>query len=937
MIDDKVGQASEGANPVDEIRKNRSAIFNVEAKASGRSDATKDRSDSLGFDPIGIALSGGGIRSATFSLGVVQAIALAPAQVQAQAAPPSAAPLAAGAAFTQSLLSRFDYLSTVSGGGYIGSFVASLFVPRRLRAPKDHDAAPTASDAIVAADDAVRSLCVDPPGRISTGSSGAAPSETHGFPLSWLRENGRYLSPTGAGDMAYAAALDLRNWVAIHYVVGTMLVALFAAMAFAHALVWPFVGQQAYAQIQVLFGVNVWYSPLLWVALAPLVACVLPVGLAFWFTYPSRSSGPKPWNMAVASIIAIDVLLLLLLFADVFFAPGVGLASGRRLILLSGVLVLTLSLCWYGVDLRTDAKAAVTAHPTGRPKCESPLEAREALSRQRVRTTRQLTTWLQVTLILFGLGIVETLGQTIYLAMLGEGARGTAFWSTSGLAAALAWVTKTITKLSSAPKEGSWTNRISLELVGGILGVLIFALIAVAWSCFVTWIVWDGASPTASGDSGSVGGVSFVLFIFSVGLAWVTGRFPGFINLSSLQSFYSARLTRAYLGASNGVRAAALSDADPARHTSAGGARLKNTLSAAEPAPGDDVELAEYWDAESKTPKSLAPLHLINVTLAKTVDPAEQLVQRDRKGQPLCVSPLGFAIDGVHNNFRQVGTDSQIQRNLSVGQWVGVSGAAASTGLGRQTSLGLSLLLGAANVRLGTWWQSNASGVATIDPGWRSRFRTQAYLLDEFTAKFYGLRRPWQYMTDGGHFENLGLYELLRPERKLRLVLAVDASADPRFEFADLANLIRLARIDHKVEVEVQRGFDDPRQKLPEIFGKVFGTPEDFRQQLKDERTNGKRNGHATQCGLLLKATHRDWELPCWIVLIKPRVLTDSPEDVKQYAVAHPEFPHESTADQFFDEGQWESYRKLGLSNAQHVLASAVREGLETLVQLKFT
>ncbi|MEP7100831.1 MAG: hypothetical protein ABI781_09995, partial [Burkholderiales bacterium] len=367
------------------------------------------------------------------------------------------------------------------------------------------------------------------------------------------------------------------------------------------------------------------------------------------------------------------------------------------------------------------------------------------------------------------------------------------------------------------------------------------------------------------------------------------------------------RLTRAYLGASNGTRSAA--------------APGDKRLSAAEPAPGDDVALADYWNGETRQPKSLAPLHLINVTLAKTVDPAEQLVQRDRKGQPLCVSPLGFAIDGVRNPFRQVGDDSQIQRNLSVGQWVGVSGAAASTGLGRQTSLGMSLLLGAANVRLGTWWQSNAQGVATREIGLRDSFKTQAYLLDEFSAKFYGLRRPWQYMTDGGHFENLALYELLRPERKLRFVVAVDATGDPSFGFADLANLIRLARIDHKVEVAVQRGLEDPQ------LAEVFGAPEDFRRVSSE--------GTATPCAVLLKATHGDARLPCWIVLIKPRVLPGSPEDVRQYAIAHPEFPHQSTADQFFDEAQWESYRKLGLDNMRRVLAPKVRRALQTYTEIE--
>ena len=82
-------------------------------------------------DLWGLALSGGGIRSATYSLGVLQAIAQARRPVKPKAeerqraanlvAPSQAHPLA-GQVFRESMLSRFDYLSTVSGGGYIGGF-----------------------------------------------------------------------------------------------------------------------------------------------------------------------------------------------------------------------------------------------------------------------------------------------------------------------------------------------------------------------------------------------------------------------------------------------------------------------------------------------------------------------------------------------------------------------------------------------------------------------------------------------------------------------------------------------------------------------------------------------------------------------------------------------------------------------------------------------
>ncbi|MEP7101323.1 MAG: hypothetical protein ABI781_12495, partial [Burkholderiales bacterium] len=529
---------------IDALRERRRAVFNASAN-----HPAAEPPGPVPDDSCGIALSGGGIRSATFSLGVMQAIAQAPAQVEDE--PTALVPSApAGSVFARSFLSRFDYLSTVSGGGYLGSFVASLFIPRRL-APTDGNPPSLPTDSASAADLAVQTLAVDPPGRISTGASGGTRS-TSSFPLAWLRENGRYLSPTGGGDMAYAAALDLRNWVAIHYVVGTLLVALFSAVAVGRALVWYLTGIDCLVTYTLL-GIEVWLSPIFWLALVPLLIGVLPIGLAFWFTYPSRGGGPKAWNSAVVSIIAIELVLVLLYAADLDAQAFVGPVSGRRLPLLIAIVVLALSLVWYAYDLRRDDKAgqAAPAIPGTPPKPE------EAVSRQRVLSTRQLTAWLQVTGVLLLLGIIETIGQTIYLDRQGDGGLGAGLWGTSGAAAALAWVTKTVSKLASSTNEGSWLKKLPMGLIGGVVGILIFALIAVAWSYVVTWIVWDGDLPALAGRQGDVLAVCVALFVVAIGLAWVTGRFPGFINLSSLQSFYSARLTRAYLGASNGTRSAA--------------------------------------------------------------------------------------------------------------------------------------------------------------------------------------------------------------------------------------------------------------------------------------------------------------------------------------------------------------------------------------------
>ena len=272
-------------------------------------------------------------------------------------------------------------------------------------------------------------------------------------------------------------------------------------------------------------------------------------------------------------------------------------------------------------------------------------------------------------------------------------------------------------------------------------------------------------------------------------------------------------------------------------------------------------------------------------------------------------------------------TDEELRRPLTLGAWIGTSGAAFSTGIGRETSLGVSLLLGAANVRLGTWWESSLGRPA--GPGLVTRltdkvFRTQTYLLHEFTAQFHGLARPWQYLSDGGHFENTALYELLRPERQVRLIVACDNGADPQYRFTDLANLIRLVRIDMQIELEVDDGVMGDQVLAP-----LFGVPDDFRPREKGERS--AEAAAREPVALLLRATPAGRRQPSsWIVLLKPRVRRDSAADVREYAGRRPDFPQESTIDQFFDEAQWESYRKLARDNAALVLQGAVWQALES-------
>jgi hypothetical protein len=220
--------------------------------------------------------------------------------------------------------------------------------------------------------------------------------------------------------------------------------------------------------------------------------------------------------------------------------------------------------------------------------------------------------------------------------------------------------------------------------------------------------------------------------------------------------------------------------------------------------------------------------------------------------------------------------------------------------------------------RLGRWWRTGIRAdhiePKKRDTGIRWYFSTQRYLLCEFLARFYGTRRARQYLSDGGHFENTAVYELLRPGRKVSLIVCCDCGADPEYKFDDLANLARLARIDHGLELEV-----DMDAAGDDILGKVFGTFSDFQAGV-GKPIDGK-------CAVLVKVSGR--RLPgeparphAHIVVLKPRILENSSIDLRNYKAQHPSFPQQPTSDQFFDEAQWESYRRLGRDIATRVFPS---------------
>lgn len=306
------------------------------------------------------------------------------------------------------------------------------------------------------------------------------------------------------------------------------------------------------------------------------------------------------------------------------------------------------------------------------------------------------------------------------------------------------------------------------------------------------------------------------------------------------------------------------------------------------------------------------PLHLVNMTLNLASDP--ELAWQDRKGESFTVSPLhagsGDPILGYRPTDYPVDGEKRYggDNGISLGTAMAISGAAASPNMGYHSSPVVTFLLTLFNARLG-WWLGNPGekGGATY-PDYYVK-KPVAWLLRELRGRT-NRTAEYVYLSDGGHFENLGLYEVVR--RRCRYVVVSDAGCDPAASFEDLGNAIRKIRIDMGIPIEFPQGI-----------------PIYSRKQSAEDKESGKETRHYAVARIGYSKVDRDADghpqEDGWLLYLKPAVYGDEPLDVRNYATKHDEFPHETTADQWFSEAQLESYRALGLYSVSQALPESDR------------
>ena len=305
------------------------------------------------------------------------------------------------------------------------------------------------------------------------------------------------------------------------------------------------------------------------------------------------------------------------------------------------------------------------------------------------------------------------------------------------------------------------------------------------------------------------------------------------------------------------------------------------------------------------------PFHVVNIAL--NVVASGRLAWQERKAEPFTATPLhcGTAtFSGTSANslgYRPTRDYASLHGGLTLGTALAISGAAASPNMGYHSSPMVSLLLALFNVRLG-WWLGNP-GL----PGEKS-FQTEGpqIAIKPFVFEMFGQTtdtRRYVYLSDGGHFENLGLYEMVR--RRCRCIVVSDAGCDPNYGFEDLGNAVRKIAIDLGVYIE---------------FGKL-------RALKKRSPDNSVIEGTYYALGVIDYKTAPDENPnaePGYVLYIKPGYHGTEGAGIVAYATANAAFPHESTIDQFFSESQFESYRTLGFEIMDSVLAEATKN-VETI------
>jgi len=813
----------------------------------------------------GLALSGGGIRSATFNLGVMEALR------------------------NLDILRKIDYLSTVSGGGYTGAWLAGN-VKRT-------------------------------PFFLSKGTNW---SES----ISHLRKFSNYLSPhVGilSADTWTMVLIWIRNTMLIQLTVFATILCLLAGVRVAKLIFdwWPEYGTKEVSiasLVLAIFGISInlfridgapdwlrWFrfgqTRTQWMIVVPLWLMSLLTGSTMWkWSHEVKYLSHEGYGEILKFAYTEWWIYLSVSGVCLWIVAGLTLACRGWLRVVAGLAVavasiaaMYLALCgimlmfqgWSGpysaycsaYCIQFGWIAFVWAPPLLLATFSLTIVLfLGLLSRQSLEWTREWWTRLGAWLAIYGAGVLAISLATVYgpmlMSILAGIDTGHIKWGAAG-----AWVLTTALGLISGggpqTKGDDGTPSIKAMILNAVakfaavsfIAGIILLLSAVLQLFFAA--VEDLRKFPQGMDYWQVFGAvpPWLILATLVGLCIVTSLFAWRfdINIFSLNSFYRNRLVRCYLGAT----------------------RWGPNVRKPQPFTGfdenDDLPLKELRVASAGLPYR-GPFPIVNC--AVNLGGSSDLALHTRHSASFSMTPLFCGADRAYigyiptqlGRFTYAGTG-----NPTLGKAMAISGAAANPNMGYHTSPLVAFLMTLFNVRLG-WWFPN--------PGRESREKAAPlfslrYLITELFG-MAGEKSLFVNLSDGGHFENLGVYELVR--RRCKVIIASDSECDERLAFEGLGNLIRICEVDHGAKIKINV---DSIRKCPET-----GRSKSHGAVGRIEYSNGSFG---------------------YLIYLKASMTGEEGPAEQQYHSAHPSFPHETTGDQFFTEDQFESYRRLGKQLAERI------------------
>jgi len=775
----------------------------------------------------GIALSGGGIRSATFCLGVLQGLA------------------------NKDLLKHFDYMSTVSGGGFIGSSLRWWWYGQ-------HDLKDEAGQPIhfgTRPDNFPYGTADPDPVR-----SGSSDSKAQNRILTFLRNHGYYLAPGNGINILSAIGVVLRA-------------------VLLNLLVWiPFTALLAWLAWQVR---DDWLKPYLsWLPNdgSPLPISIIP---ARWLTGYTNPMNLKDVHM-LPSMFALLLwlawgLIAIFIFGSIIYslqtwrARDVGLVGWRhghfiRMLIGAALAVVAVALFFCTGDL-TARSLPVALFLFGfamLAKATIVLFGKKDMSQGyllRRFFERMVGRWAKYAIILLVAGLVPVAFKLAFTTTSAPGITGI-FTVALGVASGLWGHYQKLNKL--APGLGT---KVFLPIGSALF---LFGVVVLGYE--IAMILVNPDIITASfadkhftyGNLGSARTYVQLAIVASFSVAILTGLLVN-TNHISLNRYYRDRLMEAYM-----PRAQAINDGEVARTPVA-----------------ERLGLAKLWPASNSGPY---PLINTNVVLVNETDRK----YRVRGGDSYLLSPIycGSTATGWYP------TSDRASSAITLPSAMAASGAAANpnagyVGTGPTRERLLSVVMTLLNIRLGYWIPNPAN------ENYRGLMKPNHFMPSAAYALFKdGFKKDSDFLelSDGGHFDNLGVYELVR--RKCPLIVVVDGEADKETSYSAFVSAQRRIEEDFHATIELIEG------KGPEL---LIGKPDPDRYP-----SNAL---WAKQPYFIAKLHYKDGTEGA-VVYMKAAMIEELSFKAKGYRGAHPDFPHETTADQFFEPEQFEAYRELGYRTA---------------------